>query len=74
MTKTRKIPALQEQPLQNPVAKYMHRFNKAQTHNDKKQYRRTSKHKGMEPFSMYALPALKKAPAISGSFILCRPQ
>jgi hypothetical protein len=63
MAKSRKPPVLQEHLLQNPVAKYMHRCNKAQTHGDKKQYRRNRKHKGPEPFPMHVPPALEKAPA-----------
>jgi hypothetical protein len=68
MAKPKKSPALQEQLLQNPVAKYMHRFNKAATHNDKKRYQRKPKHKGAEPFPMHVPPALEKAPAIRRAY------
>lgn len=51
MAKPKKPRAVQEPSLQNPVAKYMHRFNKAQTYNnDKTHYKRNRKHKNAEPF------------------------
>lgn len=58
MAKSKKTPVLQEQSLQNPVAKYMHRFNKAQTHSDKNQYKRQRKHKNAEPFPIGAAASI----------------
>ncbi|MFI3120567.1 MAG: hypothetical protein QX203_11395 [Methylococcaceae bacterium] len=39
-------------PLQNPVAKYAHRFNKAQIFCDKRQYTRKAKHSRQEASPM----------------------
>lgn len=50
MAKPKKPRVAQEPNLQNPVAKYMHRFNKAQTYDDKTHYKRNRKHKNAEPF------------------------
>ncbi len=47
--KKRKIPqAADSVPLQNPVAKYAHLFNKAQTFCDKSKYSRKAKHHRQE--------------------------
>ena len=35
-------------PIQNPVAKFAHQFNKAQVYADKSQYRRKAKHRQQE--------------------------
>ena len=35
-------------PIQNPVAKFAHQFNKAQVFTDKNQYRRNAKHRQQE--------------------------
>jgi len=35
-------------PIQNPVAKFAHQFNKAQIFADKNQYRRNAKHRQQE--------------------------
>jgi hypothetical protein len=63
MAKRKTMPVAQDIPLQNPVAKFMHRFNKAATHHDKKHYQRNPKHKGLEPLPMHFQFALAKAPA-----------
>ncbi len=39
-------------PIQNPVAKYAHLFNKAQTFCDKSKYRRKAKHTRQEASPM----------------------
>lgn len=36
----------------NPVAKFAGRFNRAATFRDRSKYRRNTKHKGREPFSL----------------------
>ncbi len=36
----------------NPVAKFSDRFNRATTFRDRSKYRRNTKHKGREPFSL----------------------
>jgi len=36
----------------NPVAKHGARFNRAATFRDRSKYRRNTKHKGREPFSL----------------------
>ncbi len=47
--KKRKIPqAADSVPLQNPVAKFAHMFNKAQTFCDKSKYSRKAKHQRQE--------------------------
>ncbi|MGR8932899.1 MAG: DUF7230 family protein [Gammaproteobacteria bacterium] len=63
MAKRKKTPDLQQQAQQNPVAKYMHRFNQARIYDDKKtHYRRRRKHKNAEPFAMPVWQALQTAP------------
>ena len=39
-------------PVQNPVAKFAHQFNKAQVFADKSKYRRNAKHKKQEASPM----------------------
>ncbi|MBD9358713.1 DUF7230 family protein [Methylomonas albis] len=51
---------LQDKPSKNPVAKFAHRFNKAQVYADKTQYRRKAKHQGQEPFSIVSEQAIEK--------------
>ncbi len=53
-------------PINNPVAKFAHRFNKAQVFTDKRQYQRKAKHKGLEPFSIVSGETIEK-----GSSSLC---
>jgi stalled ribosome alternative rescue factor ArfA len=52
MKKRHKIKQLTVSVIKNPVAKYAHQFNKAQTFKDKTGYQRRAKHKGREPFIM----------------------
>jgi hypothetical protein len=39
-------------PMQNPVAKFAHQFNKAQVFDDKNKYRRSAKHRKQEAMPM----------------------
>ena len=51
--------------MQNPVAKFAHRFNKAQIFCDSNQYKRKSKHSKQETFSkILNKESLKKSLAI----------
>jgi hypothetical protein len=50
MKKHKKFKPLPSATPQNPVAKFAHRFNKAQIFSDKTRYQRHNKHKGKEPF------------------------
>jgi len=48
--------------IQNPVAKYAHRFNKSQVFEDKKNhYRRNAKHKGKDAFIISLTKGITKA-------------
>jgi len=56
----KRLPA--EPVIQNPVAKYAHRFNKSQVFKDKKNhYRRNAKHKGKGAFIISLIKGLIKA-------------
>jgi hypothetical protein len=50
MKKRRNLKAIGNIPLQNPVAKYAGRFNKALVFADKSKYRRNAKHAKQEAF------------------------
>ena len=52
MKKRKKTKGLEEIPNRNPVAKFAHNFNKAQTFKDKSKYCRKAKYKNMEPLPM----------------------
>ncbi len=52
MKKSKKTKGLEEIPSRNPVAKFAHNFNKAQTFNDRSKYYRKAKHKNREPLPM----------------------
>lgn len=39
----------------NPVAQHAHQFNRSTVFKHRKQYRRTAKHKGLEPFASLLL-------------------
>jgi hypothetical protein len=60
MKKTKKSKGLADKTMNNFVAKFAHQFNKAQVYQDKTKYKRTAKHKGKEPFPMFAI-ILEKA-------------
>ncbi len=60
MRKQNKPKDLDGLPSKNPVAKFAHRFNKAQVFNDKRKYQRKGKHSGLEPFSIAAGVAIEK--------------
>lgn len=60
MRKQNPTKGLEDKPIKNPVAKFAHQFNKAQTFADKTKYRRKAKHQGLEPFSIVADPAIQK--------------
>ena len=49
MKKRKKTKGLAEIPDRNPVAKFAHNFNKAQTFKDRSKYYRNAKHKNREP-------------------------
>lgn len=48
MKKRKNQRQLDDLPLQNPVAKFAHQFNKAHVFADKTQYRRNNKHRKQE--------------------------
>ena len=50
-----------EPVIQNPVAKYAHRFNKSQIFKDKTHYQRHAKHKGKDAFIISLTKGLIKA-------------
>lgn len=50
MKKRRNLNEIDILSVQNPVAKYAHRFNKAQAFADKSKYRRKAKHANQEAF------------------------
>jgi len=60
MRKQNKAKEPDDIPVRNPVAKFAHRFNKAQVHADKCKYRRKAKHAGLEPFSIAFAKAIEK--------------
>jgi hypothetical protein len=60
MRKQNPSKGLDDKPIKNPVAKFAHQFNKAQTYADKTKYRRKAKHQGLEPFSIVVKPAIQK--------------
>ena len=60
MRKQNPSKGLDDKPIKNPVAKFAHHFNRAQTYADKTKYRRKAKHQGLEPFSIVADPAIQK--------------
>jgi hypothetical protein len=60
MRKQNPSKGLDDKPIKNPVAKFAHQFNKAQTYADKTKYRRKAKHHGLEPFSIVVKPAIQK--------------
>lgn len=60
MRKQNKPKDLDDLPIKNPVAKFAHRFNKAQVFTDKRKYQRKAKHLGQEPFSIAANVTIEK--------------
>lgn len=54
MKKRKNMNEIEEGPKQNPVAKFAHRFNKAQIFTDKNHYSRKIKH-GKQEVSPFAL-------------------
>ncbi|WP_231886700.1 DUF7230 family protein [Methylomonas methanica] len=60
MRKQNPSKGLDDKPIKNPVAKFAHQFNKAQTYADKTKYRRKAKHQGLEPFSIVSEQAIQK--------------
>ena len=48
MKKRKNMNKIEEAPNQNPVAKFAHRFKKAQVLGDKTEYRRKAKHEKQE--------------------------
>lgn len=57
MKKRKNRSELETVPLQNPVAKFAHQFNKAQTFRDKSKYSRKAKHAKQEVFPI-TLPGI----------------
>lgn len=65
MKKRKNQRELETVPLQNPVAKFAHQFNKAQTFRDKSKYNRKAKHAKQEVFPMTLYPvSLEKPPVL----------
>jgi hypothetical protein len=60
MKKRKNRSELETLPLQNPVAKYAHQFNKAQTFRDKSKYSRRAKHAKQEVFPITLFGAIGK--------------
>lgn len=60
MRKQNKAKGLDDLALKNPVAKFAHRFNKAQVFADKRKYQRKAKHSGLEPFSIVSGEMIEK--------------
>ena len=60
MRKQNKPKDLDDLPIKNPVAKFAHRFNKAQVFTDKRKYQRKAKHLGQEPFSIASTEVIEK--------------
>ena len=48
-------------PIQNPVAKFAHQFNKAHVFEDKNKYRRNAKHKKQEASPIALVSAIREA-------------
>ncbi|WP_150047728.1 MULTISPECIES: DUF7230 family protein [Methylomonas] len=67
MKKQRKAKLGGASPVNNPVAKFAGRFNKAQIFADKRQYRRKAKHPGAEPFAIVSAEAIAKGSAATRS-------
>ena len=65
MKKRRHLKEIDNNPLQNPVAKYAHRFNKAQTFADKSKYCRKAKHATQEAFPIVLMRAIGNVPCVS---------
>jgi hypothetical protein len=60
MRKQNPYKGLKDKPINNPVAKFAHHFNKAQVFADKRQYQRKAKHRGLEPFAIVSPEAIAK--------------
>ena len=58
MGRTNKIEGV---PIQNPVAKFAHQFNKAHVFEDKNNYRRNAKHRKQEASPIALLRAIREA-------------
>ncbi len=65
MKKQNQTKGLRDASANNPVAKFAHRFNKAQVFADKRQYQRKAKHRGLEPFAIVSVEAIAKGLATS---------
>lgn len=60
MRKQNSAKIIDTKKVNNPVAKFAHRFNKARVFTDKRQYQRKNKHSGLEPFSIAFGEAIEK--------------
>ena len=60
MRKQNKAKGLDDLALKNPVAKFAHRYNKAQVFADKRKYQRKAKHSGLEPFAIVSMESIAK--------------
>ncbi|MDD5578488.1 MAG: hypothetical protein PHY16_04315 [Methylobacter sp.] len=60
MKKRKNLKEIEIISIQNPVAKYAHRFNKAKIFSDKSKYRRKGKHMKQEVLPIFPLDVLAK--------------
>jgi hypothetical protein len=67
MKKRKNQRELETVPLQNPVAKFAHQFNKAQTFRDKSKYSRKAKHARQEVFPIPRLGGIGKTSCFNSS-------
>ncbi|MBF6650689.1 hypothetical protein [Methylobacter sp. BlB1] len=70
MKKRKNRSELEALPMQNPVAKFAHQFNKAQTFRDKSKYSRKAKHAKQEVFPITWFSAIGKTPCFNPSTAL----
>ena len=57
-------------PIQNPVAKFAHQFNKAHVFEDKNKYRRNAKHRKQEASPIALVRVIRKASCVLDIAIL----
>jgi hypothetical protein len=60
-------------PIQNPVAKFAHQFNKAQIYEDKNKYHRNAKHRNQEVSLITPAKVIRETSCISGIAICNLP-
>jgi hypothetical protein len=57
-------------PIQNPVAKFAHKFNKAHVFEDKNSYRRKAKHRKQEASLMVLIRVIGEASCVNAVYTL----